>query len=484
MHRFNPLRWPLTLKIPLLVVVLMVVVGLAISNTVLRRLASDQELHLRQLTDSYLDGLSTAVQPDLLRRDVWETFDTLDRARGRYSALMTRYALVALKDGTVLAASDPVAFPTGVPVPESLARHFAGGDGLVLDEGKGVAWVKRTLRQDQIELGSIMAEIDISGLLKIRHEVFLTLVLVNGGLVALLSLAGYALMRLLLRPISVLTEHVNRARSGQLEQIPSKFLRGDTTEIGALMVSFNHMAEALHERERLTIRLAKEERSGLLGRLASGMAHEVNNPLGGMLNVIDTLKKHGEDLETRQRSLDLLERGLTGIANVVRATLTSYQGVPASRTFRARDLDDLRFLLQHEATRRELTFEWVNTLPDALPSDGSILRQVTLNLLLNACAASPVGGTIRFGAEFARGGVIVRICDNGPGLPSAVRTLFENPMLAPQVPSEEFGLGVWTVCRLTSRAGGRIEVLRSDEAGTELRVTMPVEQEGLVDVVA
>jgi signal transduction histidine kinase len=484
MRGLNPLRWPLTLKIPLLVVVLMVAVGLAISNTVLRRLAADQELHLRQLADSYLDGLSTAVQPNLLRRDVWETFDTLDRARGRYSALKTRYALVALKDGTVLAASDPVAYPTGVPVPESLARHFVSGDSLVLDEKQGVAWVKRTLRQDQIELGSIMAEIDISGLLQVRHEVLLTLVLVNGGLVALLSLAGYALMRRLLRPITILTEHVKRARSGKLEQIPSKLLRGDTTEIGALMVSFNQMAEALHERERLTIRLAKEERSALLGRLASGMAHEVNNPLGGMLNVIDTLKKHGEDPETRQRALDLLERGLTGIANVVRAALTSYRGVPANRTFRARDLDDLKFLLQHEITRRELTFEWSNRLPDSLPSDGSILRQVTLNLLLNACAASPPGGIIYFSAEFAHEGVAVRIRDNGPGLPQVVRTLFEDPKLAPQVPGEEFGLGVWTLCRLVNRAGGRIEVLRSDEAGTDLRVSIPIEQEGLVDAVA
>jgi Glutamine phosphoribosylpyrophosphate amidotransferase len=110
-RRLNPLRWPLTVRIPLVVVVLMVAVAIAISNVVLRRLASDQEMHLQALADSYLDGLSAAVQPNLLRRDIWETFDALDRARGLYRALQTKYALVTLTDGTVLAASDPAAFP-------------------------------------------------------------------------------------------------------------------------------------------------------------------------------------------------------------------------------------------------------------------------------------------------------------------------------------------------------------------------------------
>jgi signal transduction histidine kinase len=471
------LRWPLTLKIPLLVVVLMVGVAVAVSNVVLRRLATDQELHLRQLADSYLDGLSTAVQPNLLRRDVWETFDALDRARGLYSALQTKYAVVALKDGTILAASDPVAFPTGAPLPDELFKSFTSGDSLVLDEARGIGRVKRTLRQDAIDLGSIVAVFDISGLLRVRREVLWTLVLANAALVALFSLAGYVVMRRLLRPISILTEHVKRARSGKLEEIPTTLVPDDGTEIGALMVSFNQMAGALREREQLTIRLAKEEKSVLLGKLASGMAHEVNNPLGGMLTVIDTLRKHGDDLQTRSRALDLLERGLTGIANVVRAALTTYRGPRANRDLRSRDLDDLQFLLQHEVTKKKLTFRWSNALPDALPTDGSLLLQVTLNLLLNACAASPSGSMVEFGAEASDDTVAIRIRDNGPGLPDSVKYLYENPQLAPQVPTEERGLGVWTVCRLVRMAGGRIEVLRSDASGTDLRVALPLEVE-------
>ena len=76
----RPTRWPLTAKVPLLVVALMIGVAVVIGKVVLDRLASDQESNLRLLTNAYLDGLSTAVLPHVARRDVWETFDTLDRA--------------------------------------------------------------------------------------------------------------------------------------------------------------------------------------------------------------------------------------------------------------------------------------------------------------------------------------------------------------------------------------------------------------------
>ena len=95
----------------MLVAGLMVAISVAMSNIVLQRLVQDQETHLRELTNSYLDGLSTAVLPYVIRRDVWETFDILDRARDRYTGVKARYTVVTLSDGSVLAASDPGTIP-------------------------------------------------------------------------------------------------------------------------------------------------------------------------------------------------------------------------------------------------------------------------------------------------------------------------------------------------------------------------------------
>src|SRR5579863_4390862 len=142
------MAWPLAWKVPLLVAGLMVGIAAMISQVVLSRLASDQESNLRLLTNAYLDGLSAAVLQPVLRADVWETFDALDRARSHYSGVDTRYVLVELPDGTVLAASDPARFPVQSDVPSEFKQHFSSIDDLVIDSSAGRAWLSRTLQTE------------------------------------------------------------------------------------------------------------------------------------------------------------------------------------------------------------------------------------------------------------------------------------------------------------------------------------------------
>jgi signal transduction histidine kinase len=477
LSRCRPSSWPLQLKVPMLVAGLMVAISIAMSNIVLRRLVQDQETHLRELTASYLDGLSTAVLPYVIRRDVWETFDILDRARDRYTGVNARYTVVTLQDKSVLAASDPVRSPVGAPIPAELAEHIGSTGELVLDEDAGLAWVSRRLQQENIELGSIIAEIDISELLHVRHEVLLTLILANAATTLLFAAVGYFLARRMVRPISLLTSYVDRVRDGAVVPIPERHMVDQGTEFGRLFARFNAMAIALRERADLTSRLAEEEKVAMLGKLASGMAHEVNNPLGGMLNLVDTLRKHGHEIQIRQRSLDLLERGLTGIRNVVRATLTTYkQETPSSKLLHS-ELDDLQFLVQHEVARREVSLRWTNTLPDEISIDGGAVRQIALNLLLNACAASPNGGTVEFEALERDGIVILVVRDDGPGLPQNVRDFYQLPAPAGLPPRNNIGLGVWTVCLLTSRLGGRINLDRHGSTGAVISVSLPTKME-------
>jgi signal transduction histidine kinase len=485
MIRFGlrPADWPLTLKVPMLVAALTVVVALVIGNVVLRRLAADQETTLRELTEAYLDGLSTAVMPSVIRRDVWETFDALDRSRALYTGVQARYAAVLLPDGTVLAASDPEAFPIGSAIPADVVQHLPQPGKLALDEAAGAAWVHRTLRQGGVELGSIVAEIDIADLLQVRREVLAWLILANGSLTLLLAAGGYLAARRMVRPIALLIDHVERARGGSVEPIPDRHLVDQRGEIGRLLTSFNAMAAAWRERESLAARLAEEEKAALLGKLASGMAHEVNNPLGGMLNVINTLRKHGDDAGVRARSLDLLERGLTGIANVVRATLATYKGTAAPDALDRRDLDDLQFLIQHEVRQRRIAVAWSNALPDRLPVDGSAVRQIALNLLLNACAVSPEHGTVGLDARVLGGCLHVTVRDEGPGLPSNVLAFLGDAATYGTPPQHSVGLGVWTVRLLAARLNGRI-VVESTGDGTAITIILPLAAEDRLDAVA
>src|SRR6202048_3981825 len=125
----------------------MVTVAVATSQVVLWRFAQNQKSNLELLTGAYLDGLSAAVLPALVRRDARGVFDALDRAQGdRYAAVEPRFAIVELPNGTILASSDPRRFPVQSAVPDELRSRFAAGDGLGLDPKSDSAWLARTLR--------------------------------------------------------------------------------------------------------------------------------------------------------------------------------------------------------------------------------------------------------------------------------------------------------------------------------------------------
>lgn len=479
-----PPAWPLVLKVPMLAALLMIGVAAVVTHVVLQRLAVIQEENLQELTESYLDGLATALMPNVQRRDIWETFDILDRARDRYTGVNARFTVATIEDGTILASSDPMQFQTGAPLPVELAERFAAEQFLVLDEAEGLAWVRRDLRQEGIELGSIFAEIDIGELLRIRQDVLLTLILANGALTLGFAALGYFAVRRMVGPIALLTAHVDQLRDGGVLPIPHRHVDDQGTEFGRLFASFNEMAAASRERQALASRLADEERVAQLGKLASGMAHEVNNPLGGMLNLVDTLRKHGHDTSVRQRSLDLLERGLVGIRNLVRATLAIYKDDAAPGGLERGALDDLKFLVQHEVDRRRIDLVWRNELPDGLAINGAAVRQIALNLLLNACAASPPNGRTEFAAMLDARRLRITVQDQGPGLPVSVSECYRQPTLSDRAPSEAVGLGVWTVCLLVARLGGRIDAAAARPSGTIVTVTLPINGEPRLDAVA
>lgn len=483
--RLNPGNWPLSVKVPLLVALMMVAVATVISQVVLTRISESQEKNLNRLAGAYLDGISTAVAPHLPRQDIWETYDALDRARSSYEGLKARYTIVTLSNGRILAASEPEQFPVNSLVPAALRDRFTPGRNLTIHESAKVAWIRRDLTSNNVTLGRIYAEIDLGELIRERREVLFALIAANSFLTLLLAAVGYMVVRHMLQPVSLLARHVEQIRSGKANRIPSREIERQSHEFAGLFRRFNAMADSLDERRLLTQRLADEEKLALLGKLASGMAHEVNNPLGGMMNAVDTLRRHGDKPEVRKTSLGLLERGLIGIRNVVRATLVTYKGADAPGMLSRKDLEDLQFLVHHETVRRHLRLEWVNELPGEVSVDGASVRQATLNLLLNACAASPVNGTVSLDARIADGKLVVTIVDSGTGLPEPVAALMRDATRETLPPSGSTGLGTWTAARLVLRLNGHFDIATSPTEGTTIRLFIPLgEREEKLDAVA
>jgi hypothetical protein len=462
-----PIRWfrqvPLSLKVPLLVAALMIGVSSIVSKLVLLRLEAAQAQHFQDLTEAYLDGLSTALMPATIRRDPWEAFDALDRSRSRYAAVSAIRVLVVLPDGHVLAASDPLRHPVGAAAPPEAQPAPV----IVLDGAS--TWVHRPLTEGRVAVGRIAAEVDLSALLVERREAVLALLGVNAALTVLFAGLGWLLVQRMLRPLFRLSASLGRATDGRLEAIPEAELPPDHTAEGRAFRRYNTAAAAVADREALLARLAAEERRALVGRYASAMAHEVNNPLGGLFNAVRMIQRHGDDPVRRHRAADLLERGLTGIHNIVRASLMLWRGEADPRPLTSHDVEDLRLLIESEARRRKLQLDWQVALRGGPLPPAQAFRQIALNLLLNACAASPPGTHLRVRAESEAYGLLLTVSDEGPGLPPEAAAILLGRH-GDALPAAG-GLGIWTVARLTRELGATVET--AGPPGTTIIIRIP-----------
>jgi signal transduction histidine kinase len=459
-------RWPLTVKAPFIVALLMIGVAVAISKVVLNRLDETQEQHFRQLSGAFLDGLSTALHPHLIRQDTWEAFDVLDRSRGQYSGVVARTVLVILPNETILAALDPIRIPIHSEAPEvsrpatplaTLAQH------------ERLIWVHRSIEEGGIKVGRIAAEIDVSELIAFRSQTLWTLVAVNSGLTLLLAAVGWLLVHKTLSPLARLSGYLANAGEGRLEPIPTHHLPPADTEAGRAYRAYNAAAASIAEREALLRRLVEEERRALSGRYASALAHEVNNPLGGMFNALRMIQRHGEDDHRRSQAATLLERGLNGIRNIVSAALMVWRGEGDKRNLSTGDVDDVRYLVESEAARREITLKWMSQIDGAVPVPAQAFRQIALNLLLNACAATPPGGTVLFAAVSEEGSLIIRVNDEGPGMPTEAKAVLCG--LKPASAAAASGLGLWTIARILAEFGGTVRV--ENTPGSSITVSIP-----------
>jgi hypothetical protein len=263
----------LAVRVPVVVALLMIAISSVVTWRALSRLEENQKQHLEQLSSAYLDGLSASLIPSVVREDVWEVFDTLDRSRERYRGLSVQWVTVTNAQDRTIASSLPERFPPlDVMEAETLAS-FGGAGAFLVDDGRAEARMTRSLIYQDQEIGRIYALADISGLIVERSRALRELILTNGLLTLLLVAFGAFFVRWLLRPVGLLSRYLAQGSQGSMAPIPEDVLAGQNREFHGLFRQYNAMAAAVNERELLAAELAEEEKLASVGRLASGMAH-------------------------------------------------------------------------------------------------------------------------------------------------------------------------------------------------------------------
>jgi signal transduction histidine kinase len=465
-------RVPITVKVPVFVAVLMVAIGVIASERVLGRLVAQQERHLGDLANAYLDGLASPLIEPVLREDPWEIFDILDQAKRVYATVSPIETIVTDANGVVLASSDPRHAAIGSRLPSDFPIGEDHVSKVLLREEQSRAFIDRPLVVEGRRIGTLHAQFNISPLIAERREVLWTLIGTNALLTMLFALLGYFAVRRMVTPMKVLAEHLDSARDGAVEPIDEAQIPPGETETGRLFRSFNRMARAVAEREALVTKLADEERLASLGRLASGVAHEINNPLGGLFNALDILKTHGDKPHARRGAIDLLDRGLRGIRDVVRSVLAVYRPDHEPRDLLSADIEDLALLIAPEIRRKGIELDWRNDLPRDVAVPAFPVRQMVLNLLINACRAVGEGGKVALSASVEGGSLRIAVDDSGPGMPANV-VAFLDEKGAPG-PITGLGLGLWVARRLASEIGGTITAGTSALGGAGVLLTAPL----------
>lgn len=240
-------------------------------------------------------------------------------------------------------------------------------------------------------------------------------------------------------------------------------------ELGQLFEAYGLMVEALREKAALEEEMIRSERLAAIGRLSAGIAHEINNPLGGMLVALANFKRRYEDDERAGKTVAILERGLTQIRDTVSAMLVDAE--VKGRDFSPHDLEDIRLLLSGEAHQEavEIAIECDLTEPVALPA--TPVRQILLNLLLNAVHASPASAKISCAVQIVEGQLRIETTNAGKAIAAALMAHLFEPFMSGN--EEGHGLGLWVTYQIVTQLGGQIAA-ESRDGLTQFRVTLPV----------
>lgn len=455
----------------MIVAALMVLMGVIASQLVLSALNRSQVRQLTDLAEIEFAALATALGPYVQRDDTWEMFDVLDRATLREDGFHPITASLIDASGRVMVSSRPELHPIGSNGLDLIAGSTQIGDIRYNSSADQVS-VRNVVVWQGRSVGHLVMEFDVRAFAVERNRAWMTLLLGNFVAIMLLSGAGYALMRRVLAPVRHLTSEMGQP-GGTPQPIPEDLIPARDAELGQLYRTYNGLIRAVQARTEAERRLAERERYVSLGRLAGGLAHEINNPLGGLLNAVDTIRTYADRPDVVRSSADLLDRGLKHLRDVSRTTLTIHRGGPDDASLSPQDFDDLHVLIHPEIARKAQTLDWRidadASFCGALPAGP--VRQIALNLLLNAAAITDTGGELGLRLRPDSSGLCLCLCvwDTGPGFPDTVKDrLLSDDEIAPGG-----GLGLRLVRDLVRSLGGTVELGRSPEGQNEVFVRLP-----------
>ncbi len=471
-------------KIPLRVTVLVSVTAFVLASTLVYRGIEDLRNNMIANADRMGRVIADTVVQPMLHDDVWRSLEIINAPFRipEYHApdQGAEYILILNAANKVYVATQPERFPllsdpTAIepryaeilkslpdlhnPVPTIIEPHKSANLFLLIP-----------IQSDGLRIGTLVMSYPkspfMSSFYSLTQGAILTTLLV---IIVLLPLGMYW-GRKMAAPLLQLSDAM-RNITPNLPESGEIMLEESDDEIGQLGKAFKGMLAELKEKEQLQQQVISSSRLAAIGRLTAGIAHEINNPLGGMLNAISTYKRHGTQDALTLKTLSILERGLIQIKETVAALLVEAKS--KTRPFDRNDVEDIRTLIQPDVKAKQINFTGEIDIAGIRSLPSTLVRQVIINLLLNAVQATQEHGQVILDIYSENGNLIIDVANSGSYIPKEkVAYLFE-PFISQNETGS--GLGLWVIYQIVQQLGGHVSV-QSEPDETRFTVQLPLQK--------
>jgi signal transduction histidine kinase len=427
------------------------------------------------LNDLIYERLGLVEEGGLLDNYIMEIFNRRD--------LDLLYLSIMDEDGRVISHNDITEYgkvhadaltAAALKAEGTLIQRFSRNGHAALDIGVPLSIGKK--RWATLRIGVSLEKAEQEIIATIRHIVVFTLVLVAAGFIVIVLLS-----RRFIRPITRLADTMEQARGDYLDVKAD--VRGHD-ELAVLGERFNSMIERIRqandELKRANEKMIQSEKLASIGILASGVAHEINNPLGGLFNCVRMLRQSGGDPEFRERYLGLVGEGLDRIENTVSKLLwmsRKAEHTPVDVNIR-NAVDGVYHFVEYKLKNGNI--EFANQVPEdmRLIVDLRDFQQMLLNLFINAAHAMRTGGTLCVRGRRSGPSVGIEVIDSGIGIPPENIGRIFDPFFSTKPTGEGTGLGLWLTYEIIRNYNGEILVASELGKGTKFTMSFPAPEQG------
>ncbi len=367
--------------------------------------------------------------------------------------------------------------------PEWAAELLQGSTGAygttleIMDEG-----VPTLLAYAPLANGALLATIRVptSVVYMTARDLLSNLMIGALLLFAFAALASLLFARRLTRPLETLSSAAQKVGKGQFEVTVTS---ESDDEIGALSQSFNQMTNELREREskleHANAALIQSEKLAAFGQLGAGIAHEVKNPLAGILGYAQlTLRKLEPDSPFR-KNLDVIEKETRRCTDIISNLLkfARQESAETKATQINEVVDAALTIVDHQLSINnvKITRELDPQLPE-IQATANQLQQVIMNFAINAQQAMGEKGgnlTVRTHQD-GEGAIVIEVEDDGPGIPQEIRGNIFDPFFTTKPAGQGTGLGLSVTYGIVRDHGGNIRIEDPPGGGTRFVVTLPM----------